>query len=88
MQKTELDKMDIIVDGVVFHPYYSSLPSVPIFNEKGEVFDYDYPNFVLIKTAEEMYQKYLNPLPPQPTTEDFNLEIDYRVTLLEIMKGA
>ena len=26
-------------------------------------------------------------LPPQPTAEDFNLEIDFRVTMLELLGG-
>lgn len=37
--------------------------------------------------AEEVYQEYLNPHPPQPTVEDFNLEMDYRVTMLEMIGG-
>ena len=27
------------------------------------------------------------PSPPQPTVEDFNLEMDYRVTMLEMIGG-
>ena len=87
MKKSEVDKLNIQKPEGIFTPNYSYTECLAIKNEDGEVIDYEYTDLVLNKTAEEVYQEYLNPLPPKPTAEDFNLEIDYRVTLLEIMKG-
>lgn len=42
----------------------------------------------IIKTGEALYiESLIPPLPPQPTVEDFNLEMDYRVTMLEMIGG-
>ena len=87
MKKSEIDKLNIQKAEGIFTPNYSFSERLPIKNEDGEVIDYEYVDFVINKTSEEVYQEYLNPKPPQPTIEDFNLEIDYRVTLLEIMGG-
>lgn len=57
-----------------------------LMDEKGR-FNYKYDTALVELTEAE--KEVLFPLiPPQPTVDDFNLEIDYRVTLLEIMKGV
>ena len=87
MKKTEVDKLNAEKTEGIFTPNYTFNDCIAIKDEDGEIIDYEYTDFVLNKTAEEVYQEYLNPLPPQPITEDFNLEMDYRVTMLEIMGG-
>ena len=87
MKKSEVDKLNIQKPEGIFTPKYSYAECLPIKNEDGEVIDYEYVDFVINKTAEEVYQEYLNPPPPQPTVEDFNLEMDYRVTMLEMIGG-
>lgn len=87
MKKSEVDKLNIEKPEGIFTPKYLYAECLAIKNEDGKVIDYEYIDFILNKTAEEVYQEYLSPKPPQPTIEDFNLEIDYRVTLLEIMGG-
>lgn len=87
MKQSELNKLNIQKPEGMFTPNYSYSKCLAIKNEDDEVIDYEYTDFILNKTAEEVYQEYLNPPPPQPTAEDFNLEIDYRVTMLEIMGG-
>ena len=87
MKKSEINKLNIQKPEGVFTPNYSYSECLAIKNEDGEVIDYEYVDFVINKTAEEVYQEYLNPPPPQPTVEDFNLEMDYRVTMLEMIGG-
>lgn len=87
MKKSEVDKLNMQKTEGLFTPNYSFSECLPIKNEDGEVIDYEYVDFVINKTSEEVYQEYLNPLPPQPTVEDFNLEMDYRVTMLEMIGG-
>ena len=87
MKKSEVDKSNIQKPEGIFTPNYSYAECLAIKNEDGEVIDYEYTDFILNKTAEEAYQEYLNPIPPQPTVEDFNLEMDYRVTMLEMIGG-
>ena len=87
MKQSEVDKLNIQKPEGLFTPKYFYTECLVIKNEDGEVIDYEYVDFVLNKTADEVYREYLNPLPPQPTPEDFNLEMDYRVTMLEIMGG-
>lgn len=87
MKKSEIDKLNIQKPEGIFTPNYSYAECLVIKNEDGEVVDYEYTDFVLNKTVEEVYQEYLNPPPPQQTVEDFNLEMDYRVTMLETIGG-
>ena len=87
MKKSEVDKLNIQKPQGIFTPNYSYSECLAIKNEDGEVVDYEYTDFILNKTAEEVYQEYLNPIPPLPTVEDFNLEMDYRVTMLEMIGG-
>lgn len=87
MLKTDLDKLTIHKMEGDFSPLYTESSIVAIKNINGEIIDYEYIDFILYKTAEEVYQEYLNPLPPLPTVEDFNLEMDYRVTMLEMLGG-
>ena len=87
MKKSEVDKLNIQKPKGIFTPNYSYSECLTIKNEDGEVIDYEYVDFVINKTSEEVYQEYLNPIPPQPTVEDFNLEMDYRVTMLEMIGG-
>lgn len=56
-----------------------------LMDEKGR-FNYKYDN-VLIELTEAEKEILFPPLPPQPTVEDFNLEMDYRVTMLEMLGG-
>ncbi len=56
-----------------------------LMDEKGR-FNYKYDT-ELVELTEAEKEILFPPLPPQPTIEDFNLEIDYRVTMLEIMGG-
>ena len=85
MKKSEVDKLSIQKPQGFFTLNYSYSECLPIKNEDGEVVDYEYTDFVLNKTAEEVYEEYLNPPPPKLTVEDFNLEMDYRVTMLEMI---
>ena len=87
MKKSEVDKLNMQKTEGVFTPNYSFSAVTSIENEDEEVIDYEYVDFILNKTAEEVYQEYLNPLPPEPTAEDFNLEMDYRITMLEMLGG-
>lgn len=87
MKQSEIDKLNMQKAEGIFTPNYSFSECLPIKNEDGEVIDYEYVDFVINKTSEEVYQEYLNPIPPQPTVEDFNLEMDYRVTMLEMIGG-
>lgn len=86
MRASNVKDFNIIKPEGVFAPVYSYLEAIPVL-EDGEVVDYEYVDFILYKTAEEVYQEYLTPLPPKPTVEDFNLEMDYRVTMLEMIGG-
>ena len=70
MKKSEVDKLNIQKPEGVFTPKYSYSECLAIKNEDGEVIDYEYTDFVLNKTSEEVYQDYLNPLPPEPTAEE------------------
>lgn len=56
-----------------------------LMDEKGR-FNYKYDN-VLRELTEAEKEILFPPLPPQPTVEDFNLEMDYRVTMLEMIGG-
>lgn len=87
MKQSEIDKLNMQKAEGIFTPNYSFSECLPIKNEDGEVIDYEYVDFVINKTSEEVYQEYLNPIPPQPTVEDFNLEMDYRITMLEMIGG-
>lgn len=87
MKNSELQKMEISTNRGTFSPAYTYSDKIDMKNEDGEVVDYEYTDFILHKTAEEVYQEYLNPHPPQPTVEDFNLEMDYRITMLEMIGG-
>lgn len=86
MRASDVKKLDVIKTEGLFTPIYSYLETIPILDE-GVLTDYEYTDFILYKTAEEVYQEYLNPPPPQLTVEDFNLEMDYRVTILEMIGG-
>lgn len=87
MKQSELNKLNIENPNGIFTPNYSFKECLILRNEDGEVIDCEYTDFILNKTAEEVYQEYLNPIPPLPTVEDFNLEMDYRVTMLEMIGG-
>ena len=87
MLKTDLDKLTIHKMEGDFSPLYTESSIAFIKNINGEIIDYEFVDFVLIKSAEDVYQEYLNPPLPKPTVEDFNLEMDYRVTMLEMIGG-
>ena len=70
MKQSKVDKLNIQKPQGIFTPNYSYVECLPIKNEDGEVVDYEYIDFILYKTAEEVYQEYLNPLPPLPTPEE------------------
>ena len=70
MKKSEVDKLNIQKPEGIFTPNYSYAECLVIKNEDGEVIDYEYVDFILNKTAEEVYQEYLNPPSPQPTEMD------------------
>ena len=70
MKNSELQKMKIQTEQGVFFPAYTYSNKIDIKNKDGEVVDYEYVDFILYKTAEEVYQEYLNPLPPEPTEMD------------------
>lgn len=76
MKKSEVDKLNIEKTEGIFTPNYSYAECLVIKNEDGEVVDYEYADFILNKTAEEVYQEYLNPIPPLPT-------VDEKITILE-----
>ena len=56
-----------------------------LMDEKGR-FNYKYDTG-LAELTEAEKEILFPPLPPQPTVEDFNLEMDYRVTMLEMIGG-
>ena len=58
MKKTELDKLNIQKPEGVFAPNYTFLDILLIKNENGEVVDYEYTDFVLNKSAEEIETLY------------------------------
>ena len=70
MKQSEIDKLNMQKAEGIFTPNYSFSECLPIKNEDGEVIDYEYVDFVINKTSEEVYQEYLNPIPPQPTVEE------------------
>ena len=70
MKKSEVDKLNIQKPEGIFTPKYSYAECLAIKNEDGEVIDYEYTDFILYKTSEEVYQEYLNPPSPQPTEMD------------------
>ena len=63
MKKTEVDKLNVQKPEGIFTPNYSFSDVVPLKNEDGEVVDCEYEDFILNKTAEEVYQEYFNPIP-------------------------
>lgn len=69
MRASNVKDFNIIKPEGVFTPIYSYLEAIPVL-EDGEVVDYEYADFILNKTAEEVYQEYLNPLSPEPTEMD------------------
>ena len=56
-----------------------------LIDEKGR-FNYKYDT-ELVELTEAEKEILFPPAPPQPTVEDFNLEMDYRVTMLEMIGG-
>lgn len=66
MKNSEFQKMKIQTDQGMFFPAYTYSNKIDIKNKDGEVVDYEYIDFILYKTAEEVYQEYLNPIPPSP----------------------
>ena len=60
MKKSEVDKLNIQKPEGVFTPNYSYSECLAIKNEDDEVVDYEYTDFILNKTAEEIYQAYLS----------------------------
>lgn len=83
MKKSEVDKLNIQKSEGIFTPKYSYAECLAIKNKDDEVIDYEYTDFVLNKTAEEVYQEYLNPIPPQPTVEEkFQSLEDQNVNLM------
>lgn len=56
-----------------------------LMDEKSR-FNYKY-ELELIELTEAEKEILFPPAPPQPTVEDFNLEMDYRVTMLEMIGG-
>ena len=56
-----------------------------LMDEKGR-FNYKYDTS-LVELTEAEKEILFPPAPPQPTVEDFNLEMDYRVTMLEMIGG-
>lgn len=56
-----------------------------LMDEKGR-YNYKYDTS-LVELTEAEKEILFPPTPPQPTVEDFNLEMDYRVTMLEMIGG-
>lgn len=82
MLKTELEKLYIETPHGIFTPLYTSDKPIPIENDDVDIIDYNLPNYIQTKTAEEVYQKYLddiaNPAIPKPTTEEkLRADIEY-----------
>ena len=77
MKKSEVDKLNMQKFEGIFTPNYSYTECLAIKNEDGEVIDYEYTDFMLIKSAEEVYQEFLNPIPqvPQQDLQKAKLEI-------------
>lgn len=76
---SELDKMCMNTEFGKIKPIYEC--SDYIATEDG---DYELVDFVLIKSAEEVYQELLNPIPPQPTeAELLKTKLDFATKQLE-----
>lgn len=86
MKKTEVDKSNIQKPEGMFTPNYSYAECLAIKNEDGEVIDYEYTDFILNKTAEEVYQEYLNPKPVEQKLDidEYQLDLDFRITMIEL----
>ena len=56
-----------------------------LMDEKGR-YNYKY-DVELLELTEAEKESLFPPAPPKPTVEDFNLEMDYRVTMLEMIGG-
>ena len=84
MKQSKVDKLNIQKPQGIFTPNYSYAECLVIKNEDGEVVDYEYIDFILYKTAEEVYQEYLNPQPSQPSQIDYTLDLDFRLSKIEL----
>lgn len=86
MKNSELQKMKIQTEQGVFFPAYTYSNKIDIKNKDGEVVDYEYVDFILYKTAEEVYQEYLNPKPVEQKIDkdEYQLDLDFRVTMIEL----
>lgn len=86
MKNSELQKMKIQTEQGVFFPAYTYSNKIDIKNKNGEVVDYEYVDFILYKTAEEVYQEYLNPKPVEQKIDkdEYQLDLDFRVTMIEL----
>lgn len=82
MTHNELKQKHLSTDYGTVTPSYTSDTPLPILNSKGQITDYDLPNFVLIKTAQEVYDEWVynrdNPPKTEPTTEEkLRADIEY-----------
>lgn len=86
MKQSEVDKLNIQKPEGLFTPKYFYTECLVIKNEDGEVLDYEYTDFVLNKTAEEVYQEYLNPKPVEQKLDkdEYQLDLDFRITMIEL----
>lgn len=93
MKKSEVDKLNIQKPEGIFTANYSFSECLPIKNEDGELIDYEYTDFILNKTAEEVYQQWLvdkdKPLTIEPTVEErIKSTEDTLLMLLDMQMGG
>lgn len=95
MTKQDLEKMNLIKDGITFTPQYTF--SEYIYNEELE--DYIYTDFTIIKTAQEVYEDNKIDICPEPTDKERITKLEeeksilaenvYQLaTILEVMLGG
>ena len=66
MKKSELEKLNYEIDGVVYTPDYKVEEYEPILNEENEVVDFELVGFQMIQSAEDYYLNKDKPIEQEP----------------------
>ncbi len=81
--KSELEKMNINIDNVVYTPRFYCTDIENILDENGKIVDFLYINVEIIETAEEFYQKESNKIDIcEPTDRERMEQIEGMVGML------
>lgn len=89
MTKQQLENLYLQTDSGLFTPIYSFTESIPIYDEEGEIIDYELIDYVETISAKEYYQEWLEnkdkqiDICPEKTTEEKVEDLINQVTVMD-----